>query len=333
MDKKANQKKLAIIIGIVAALVLMFVVALIVIAGLLIFFLKVRWEMPAKPTVSTQQTGVRPTQVPGAVPTEGTDDDSTEHVHTWTFAIKEPTCTEEGYMTLTCDCGEIYTDSMAPATGHDWNSATCTAPKTCNRCGATEGAAPDHSWDNGRVTKEPTKTEEGEMLFTCSICGTTNSQSIPVDNSGDVSAFNAAIVGSWVNPLCKGPVTPDEEQFGPATGDVYSYCARWSVSFKEDGTFSSCVVESIFFYYADGTQYGCYGAGGLIDEGTYTFDGSTLVLTFIRSEDHPGHFVELATPKVVSYQATIQDDILIIDSNIHYRSQEDLPRKLIQELQ
>ena len=54
----------------------------------------------------------------------------------------EATCTEEGYTgdTYCTGCGELLREGDAfPALGHDWQEATYTAPKTCKRCGLTEG--------------------------------------------------------------------------------------------------------------------------------------------------------------------------------------------------
>ena len=36
----------------------------------------------------------------------------------------------------------------------------------------------DHNWDNGKVTKQPTKTTEGVKTFTCSVCGATKTEPI-----------------------------------------------------------------------------------------------------------------------------------------------------------
>ena len=44
-----------------------------------------------------------------------------------------------GYTVFTCHCGHTYTDHYTDATGHDWAEATTEAPKTCNKCGETEG--------------------------------------------------------------------------------------------------------------------------------------------------------------------------------------------------
>ncbi|MDE6568687.1 MAG: hypothetical protein K2K70_13290 [Lachnospiraceae bacterium] len=43
-----------------------------------------------------------------------------EHGHKYTETVtKEPTCTEDGEKTLTCDCGDTKTE-VIPATGHNW---------------------------------------------------------------------------------------------------------------------------------------------------------------------------------------------------------------------
>ena len=36
-----------------------------------------------------------------------------------------------------------------PACDHSWNAATCTAPKTCSKCGETEGTSLGHSYSDG----------------------------------------------------------------------------------------------------------------------------------------------------------------------------------------
>ena len=58
----------------------------------------------------------------------GTD----EHEHIYTFAVTEPTCTEQGYTTHTCSCGDSYIDSYVNALGHDYKDGVCT------RCGAKD---------------------------------------------------------------------------------------------------------------------------------------------------------------------------------------------------
>lgn len=59
--------------------------------------------------------------------------------HTYEVVVTDPTCTEDGYSTYTCHCGETYTDFVIEAHGHDFTDATTEAPKTCKVCGETEG--------------------------------------------------------------------------------------------------------------------------------------------------------------------------------------------------
>ena len=73
--------------------------------------------------------------------------------HDYKSVVTEPTCTEQGYTTHICDCGESYVDTYVPAAGH--------------------------KWDAGVVTTEPTETAEGVKTFTCTVCGETRTESIP----------------------------------------------------------------------------------------------------------------------------------------------------------
>ena len=75
------------------------------------------------------------------------------HEHSYTAVVTPPTCTEKGYTTHTCACGDSYVDTYTDALGH--------------------------AWDNGKVTKEPTATETGVRTYTCTRCGETKTETIP----------------------------------------------------------------------------------------------------------------------------------------------------------
>ncbi len=77
------------------------------------------------------------------------------HTHDYSYhtAVVAPTCTEQGYTTHTCACGDSYVDSYVDALSHAWGS--------------------------GVVTKQPTETEKGEKTYTCTRCGATKTESIP----------------------------------------------------------------------------------------------------------------------------------------------------------
>ena len=97
----------------------------------------------------------------------------TAHEHSYTAVVTPPTCTEKGYTTHTCACGDSYVDTYVDALGH--------------------------SWDNGKVTKEPTETETGVKTFTCTRCGETKTESIPVV-SVDVTQMFTDVTKNWAYP-------------------------------------------------------------------------------------------------------------------------------------
>ena len=154
------------------------------------------------------------------------------HTHSYKDVVTAPTCTEKGYTTHTCACGDSYVDTYVDALGHAWDNGKVTKPATetedgvktftCTRCGETKTetipklahehsykavvTAPTctemgytthtcacgdsyvetfvdalgHAWDNGKVTKQPTETETGVKTFTCTRCGETRTETMPV---------------------------------------------------------------------------------------------------------------------------------------------------------
>ena len=104
-----------------------------------------------------------------------------------------PTETTPGVRTRTCTvCGDIREETI-PATGaHDYRftktvDPTCTDGGydlyTCSGCGATERRnltdAAGHKWDGGTVTTAPTETTPGVRTYTCTVCGQTRTEAIP----------------------------------------------------------------------------------------------------------------------------------------------------------
>ncbi len=57
-----------------------------------------------------------------------------------------------GMLFCLCACSGSQTVPPSSTAGHRWNPATCTTPKTCSICGATEGTALEHSYQNGTCT-------------------------------------------------------------------------------------------------------------------------------------------------------------------------------------
>lgn len=117
----------------------------------------------------------------------------------------EATCVKGGYWEGTCKtCNqkvEVPDGTGPDLTKHDYEGQEWVPTKeaTCGAAGEkvlhckrapndpshdkTEmiPATGKHTWDEGKVTKAPTCTEEGEKTFTCTGCNETKTEKIPVD--------------------------------------------------------------------------------------------------------------------------------------------------------
>ena len=112
--------------------------------------------------------------------------------HSYKSAVTAPTCTEQGYTTHTCVCGDSYKDTYTAALGHDYyaaagSDATCTAAAwteyNCSRCGdhyRVEGApALGHAWNDGEITTPATEDQPGAKTYTCTRCSATKTETLP----------------------------------------------------------------------------------------------------------------------------------------------------------
>ena len=96
------------------------------------------------------------------------------HEHIYTAVVTPPTCTEKGYTTHTCACGDSYVDTYTDALGH--------------------------AWDSGKVTKQPTATETGVRTYTCTRCNATKTETIPATGSVDVTQMFTDVEKNWAYP-------------------------------------------------------------------------------------------------------------------------------------
>ena len=92
---------------------------------------------------------------------------------------------------------------------HTWRPATCTEPKTCTKCGATEGDALGHRWDEGAVIQEATCQTIGAKSYTCTVCKITREETSAKDPENHVGGTE---LRSRVEATCT------EDGY---TGDVY----------------------------------------------------------------------------------------------------------------
>ena len=94
-----------------------------------------------------------------------------------------PSCTEYGQMIYTCTvCGQTFEEDIAPK-DHDvstvWSKDDTNHWHGCANCDEHFDEAA-HTWNDGEDTTSASCTEPGVKTFTCTVCGQTRTEEIPV---------------------------------------------------------------------------------------------------------------------------------------------------------
>ena len=161
--------------------------------------------------------------------------------HDWNndFTVdNEATCEETGLKSIHCKRCDIKKDeTVIPAKGHvagekkieNATESTCENGGSydeviyCTVCGkelsrtTIKTEAKGHKWDSGKITKEPTCTEEGVKTFECTVCGKTKTEKVE------------ALGHDWNNDF-----TVDKEATCEETGLKSIHCKRCDI--KKDET-------------------------------------------------------------------------------------------------
>ena len=165
---------------------------------------------------------------------------------------------------------EVVYAQPEPACEHEWSDATCTAPKTCSKCGETEGDALGHTMSDATCTAPKTCSvcgaTEGDALGhtmsdatcqapkTCSVCGATE---------GEKAGH------SYVDGVCSscGEAEPKDVA---AIGDTPYATLQAALNAVKNGD-TITVLKDIVFTAKDGYTY----PGGVYFDGAwYTGDAS-----------------------------------------------------------
>ena len=121
----------------------------------------------------------------------------TDHTHTFTDTVAEPTCVKAGYTLHECDCGYSYTDNETAALGHHFGMADANGTRVCKRCGYVQ-----------RSTARPTTVTPS--LEICSLEEPTEPE-VPLQNEPDEPADDTPDTPTENAPLHRGAATEIEE--------------------------------------------------------------------------------------------------------------------------
>ena len=112
--------------------------------------------------------------------TKGAANKAAAHVHDYQSVTTAPTCTEKGYTTHTCSCGDSYVDTYTDPTGHSY-TAVVTEP-TCGEKGFTThtcSVCGDH-YEDTYTDATGEHVYENDQDTTCDVCGFSRVISVPM---------------------------------------------------------------------------------------------------------------------------------------------------------
>ena len=133
-------------------------------------------------------------------------------IHSYSVTTTPATCVAEGVETHTCTvCGKVVKETLAK-TDHtpgdavgNGRGAHSTKCAVCGKVISTD----DCTYDEGKVTRQPTVTSKGEMTYTCTVCGETKTEAIPKleDTSCEEHAFDKGVVTRQPTTATEGEMT------------------------------------------------------------------------------------------------------------------------------
>ena len=162
-----------------------------------------------------------------------------EHPHKYVEKVTDPTCTEQGYTTYTCDCGKTYVDNYVPATGHRYSNLQVFT--FCEEqgyillgCGNCDGHW--DSRDNGPETTEYLNSAVGQFIK-LDPKGHKAGEAVVENNV----AATCTTDGSYDNVVYCSTCNKElsrETVVVPATGHSYNKLQVTSATCTEDGWFT-----------------------------------------------------------------------------------------------
>ncbi|MBR4626506.1 MAG: hypothetical protein IKO47_02155 [Ruminococcus sp.] len=171
---------------------------------------------------------------------------------------KSKICTEDAV----CErCGKTI-----KAAGHKWKDATCTAPKTCTVCGATEGGALGHAPENGYCKRCGEKIEINLLIYSDADIdvyykglseGTLNAAEVNFyavnksNHSITVQVRNESVNGSMVSFTCSTTVAAGKNAYDDMSCSYRLYLNKIGVNSISDIN----TVEFCLHMYDRATKY------------------------------------------------------------------------------
>ena len=183
------------------------------------------------------------------------------HKHSYTSVETKPTCTQQGFTTYTCSCGDSYQDSIVAAKGHNFDSTVC------SQCNTNVANLAIESYDvsvnlDGKITAYVVETDGTYSLYVLGTGEMKNytSSNTPLYNDGYHSKITTVYIGDSIENI----------------GDYFLYLCmkvtdiRIPSSLKSIGEFAIAACDAL-----DGISL----PNGLINIADYAFYSSGNITT------------------------------------------------------
>ena len=181
------------------------------------------------------------------------------HTHDWAKAVTAPTCTEKGYTTYTCACGESKKEDYVDATGHT-EVVDAAVAATCTEAGLTEGK---HCSVCKTVlvaqetvkAKGHTEVVDAAVAATCTKTGLTEGKHCLACKAVLVAQETVKVTdhtpGEWV---------VDKEATGTEAGKHHQICSVCGATLKEEvipalGKQSDYTVDDVIAWRQNGQTF------------------------------------------------------------------------------
>ena len=230
-------------------------------------------QTPAETQKPTESQKPTETQKP-------TESQKPAHTHSYSKKVTAATCTQQGYTTYTCSCGDTYTADQTAAKGHSYSQDT--TPATCTQQGYTT-----YTCSCGDSYKDDyTNPSHNYTNYKCSQCGS-------IDKS---HSYDYLVAWVKANGTTSGGYTKIQYTTGSSTYAL-SYSAQYnSLSIQRSGshegtfTFTSLYLDT--FYYGSG--FGDLEMCGYITPSSFTSNTAISYTKFNGDSDTRPAMAELA---------------------------------------